>query len=326
MIEAKVPVVPGSKGLINSPQDAKKLVAKLDGFPLIVKASAGGGGKGMRIIQNEHELEEMIGLARYEAEKAFGNPDVYLERYIEQPRHVEVQILADTKGNVIHLGERDCSVQRRHQKLIEEAPCSVLDDKQRQEIGIAAVKAAKSVNYTGAGTIEFLLAPDKKFYFMEMNTRIQVEHSVTELVTGVDILKEQIRVAAGLKLAYKQKDIKISGHAIEFRVNAENPSKNFMPSPGKLNLYLPPGGPGVRVDSHAYQGYTIPPYYDSLVAKLMVWDINRKKAIDRGLRALEEYVIEGIHTTIPFHERVLNNAYFRKGDISTNFIQHRLDE
>jgi len=325
MIAAKVPVVPGSKGTITSGLDVKMLIKQMGGFPLIVKASAGGGGRGMRIVQNEHELDEMIGLARSEAEKAFGNPEVYIEKYIENPRHVEVQIMADQHGHVVHMGERDCSIQRRHQKLIEESPCCVLDEKQRAEIGVAAVKAAKAVGYAGAGTVEFLLAPDKKFYFMEMNTRIQVEHSVTEMVTNMDLVKEQLLVAGGEKLSMKQKDIAINGHAIEFRINAENPDRNFMPSPGPLNLYLPPGGPGVRVDSHAYQGYRIPPTYDSLVAKLMVWGKDRQEAVERGLRALDEFVVEGIHTTIPFHMKVLNNAFFRKGDISTSFIQRRMD-
>ncbi|MFA5929055.1 MAG: acetyl-CoA carboxylase biotin carboxylase subunit [Candidatus Margulisiibacteriota bacterium] len=326
MIEAKVPVIPGSKGKIESSKDVTKIIKQMGGFPLIVKASAGGGGRGMRIVQNEEELDGLISVARMEAEKSFGNPEVYIEKYIENPRHVEVQIMADKYGNVVHLGERDCSIQRRHQKLIEESPCSVLSKKQRTEIGQIAVKAAKAVGYVGAGTIEFLLTPDKKFYFMEMNTRIQVEHCVTEMVTGFDLVKEQILVAAGNKLSIKQKNINFNGHAIEFRINAEDPDKNFMPCPGTLELYLPPGGPGVRVDSHVYQGYTIPPTYDSLVAKVIVWGRNRKEAIDRGTRALNELVIEGIKTTTPFHLKVLNNAFFRKGDIATNFIQRRIDE
>ena len=324
MQQSRVPVVPGSKGVITSGKEVGKLMKMMGGFPLIVKASAGGGGRGMRVVQNEKELDEMIGLARFEAEKAFGNPEVYIEKYIENPRHVEVQIMADGHGNVVHLGERDCSIQRRHQKLLEESPCAVLDEKQRAEIGATAVRAAKAVGYVGAGTIEFLLAPDKKFYFMEMNTRIQVEHSVTEMVTDTDLVREQILVAAGKKLSFKQKDIKINGHAIEFRINAEDPDKNFMPCPGTLSLYLPSGGVGVRVDSHAYQGYTIPPTYDSLVAKLIVWDKNRKSCIARSVRALEEFVIEGIHTTIPFHLKVLGNAFFQKGDIATNFIDRRM--
>ncbi|MFC1478281.1 acetyl-CoA carboxylase biotin carboxylase subunit [Candidatus Margulisiibacteriota bacterium] len=326
MREARVPVIPGSKGTVETGADLSKMVKRTGGYPLIVKASAGGGGRGMRIVQNEHELDEMIGIARFEAEKSFGNPEVYIEKYIENPRHVEVQIMADKHGNVIHLGERDCSVQRRHQKLIEESPCCALDSKQRAEIGQTAVKAAKAVGYVGAGTVEFLLAPDKKFYFMEMNTRIQVEHSVTELTTDTDLVQEQILVAAGEKLSIKQKDVEVRGHAIEFRINAEDPDKNFMPSPGPLNLYLPPGGPGVRVDSHAYQGYVIPPTYDSLVAKLMVWGKDRDAAIERGVRALDEFVVEGIKTTIPFHLKVLQNGFFRKGDISTNFIQRRMEE
>jgi len=324
MLNAKIPVTPGSKGIIKSAKEVKLLVKEMDGFPLIIKASSGGGGRGMRLVHNENELSEMIILARSEAEKSFGNPDVYIEKYIENPRHIEVQILADRFGNVVYFAERDCSIQRRHQKLIEESPSAALSKKQRMEMGLVAVRAAKAVDYVGAGTVEFLLSQDGKFYFMEMNTRIQVEHCVTEMVTNIDLVKEQIKIAAGERMKIKQKDIGVLGHAIEFRINAENPDKNFMPSPGQLSLYLPPGGPGVRVDSHAFQDYVIPPVYDSLIAKVIVWGENRKKAIERSIRVLDEFVIEGVYTTIPFHLKVLNNAFFRKGDIATNFIQTRL--
>ncbi|AFM42241.1 acetyl-CoA carboxylase, biotin carboxylase subunit [Desulfosporosinus acidiphilus SJ4] len=323
MIDAGVPVVPGSKDIIKDDQMAET-VADSIGYPVLIKASAGGGGKGMRVAQNAKELSKAIQAAQTEAQAAFGNSDVYLEKYVEEPRHIEIQILADKYGEVVHLGERDCSLQRRHQKLLEEAPSSALTPELRAKMGSVAVKAAKSANYSNAGTIEFLLDRHGNFYFIEMNTRIQVEHPVTELVTGLDLVKEQIRLAAGEPLGYTQEDIEIRGWAIECRINAENPDKNFMPSPGTLKIYHAPGGPGVRVDSAAYQGYTVSPYYDSMVGKLIVWGATREEAIQRMKRALEEFVIEGIHTTIPFHLKVLENAFYRRGEVYTNFIQRRI--
>lgn len=319
MIKANVPVVPGSDGVISDLSLALKVADEIK-YPVIIKASAGGGGKGMRVANNKEEAEKFTTMAQQEALSAFGNADVYLEKYIVRPRHIEIQILADSFGNVIHLGERDCSVQRRHQKLIEESPSSALTSELREIMGLAAVNAAKAVNYEGAGTVEFLLDVDNSFYFMEMNTRIQVEHSVTEMVTGVDLIKEQIRVAAGEKLSYTQEDISVCGHAIEMRINAEDFEKGFMPSPGKISLFLPSGGPGVRVDTHIYPGYSVPPNYDSMLAKLIVWGKTREEAIARGLRALDEFVIDGVKTVIPFHQIVLKNEYFVKGDIYTDFI------
>lgn len=318
MKNAGVPVVPGSDGLIEDEVEALKLAEEI-GYPVIIKATAGGGGKGMRVAYTNEEFKKSLQMAKQEAEKAFGNAGVYLEKYLEQPRHIEIQVLADKHGNVIHLGERDCSIQRRHQKLVEEAPSPALSEKLRSEMGEAAVKAAQAVNYHGVGTVEFLLE-DNKFYFMEMNTRIQVEHPVTEQITGVDLINEQIKVAAGDKLSYKQDDIKINGWAIECRINAENPAKNFMPSPGKINFYLPSGGIGVRVDSAAYPGYTITPFYDSMIAKLIVWGRNREEAIERMKRALNEFAIDGIDTTIPFHLKLLDNELFKKGDFDTKFL------
>ncbi|HEY8909741.1 MAG TPA: acetyl-CoA carboxylase biotin carboxylase subunit [Desulfosporosinus sp.] len=323
MIEAGVPVVPGSKDIITDEETAAT-TAEAIGYPVLIKASAGGGGKGMRVAQNSKELGKAIQAAQNEAQAAFGNSEVYLEKYVEEPRHIEFQILGDKFGNVVHLGERDCSLQRRHQKLLEEAPSSALTPKLRAQMGAVAVKAAKSANYSSAGTIEFLLDRHGNFYFIEMNTRIQVEHPVTEMVTGLDLVKEQIRVAAGEPLGYTQEDIQIRGWAIECRINAENPDKNFMPSPGTIKIYHVPGGPGVRVDSAAYQGYTVPPYYDSMVGKLIVWGATRQEAIARMKRALEEFVIEGIYTTIPFHLKVLDNAFYRRGEVYTNFIQRRI--
>ncbi len=278
----------------------------------------------MRVAQNVKELSKAVQAAQNEAQAAFGNSDVYLEKYVEEPRHIEIQILGDKYGQVVHLGERDCSLQRRHQKLLEESPSVALSPELRAKMGAVAVKAAKSANYSSAGTIEFLLDRHGNFYFIEMNTRIQVEHPVTELVTGLDLVKEQIRLAAGEALGYTQEDIQIRGWSIECRINAEDPDKNFMPSPGTLKIYHAPGGPGVRVDSAAYQGYTVSPYYDSMVGKLIVWGATRDEAIQRMKRALEEFVIEGIHTTIPFHLRVLENAFYRRGEVYTNFIQRRI--
>ena len=320
MRESKVPVVPGSEGLIDSTDKAIKL-AKEFGFPVIVKATAGGGGRGMRIAHNADQLATSIESASQEANAAFGNPGIYLEKYITKLRHIEVQILADEHGNTIHLGERDCTVQRRHQKLIEEAPSMHIDSSLREHIGNIAVNAAKSIGYKNAGTIEFILDLEtKKFYFMEMNTRIQVEHPVTEIVCNQDLIKAQLRVASGEKLWLKQDDIKINGHAIEFRINAEDPDKNFTPSPGRIDGYIAPGGPGVRVDSHCYTGYDIPPFYDSMIAKLIVFDEDRSKAISRAKRALDEFAVTGINTTIPFHLKILEHPKFLSGDFSTDFV------
>ena len=323
MIEAGVPVVPGSKELIKDLNSAT-VIAQEIGYPVLIKASAGGGGKGMRLAQNDKELLKSIQAAQAEAQSAFGSSEVYLEKYVEEPRHIEFQILADKYGNVVHLGERDCSMQRRNQKLLEEAPSEALTPELRAEMGEVALKAAKAANYSTVGTVEFLLDRHGNYYFIEMNTRIQVEHPVTELVTGLDLIKEQIKMAAGDTLKYQQEDIVIRGWAIECRINAENPDKNFMPSPGTIEIYHVPGGPGVRVDSAAYQGYTIPPFYDSMVGKLSVWGADRQEAMQRMKRALEEFVIEGIHTTIPFHLKIIDNAFFRRGEVYTNFIQRRI--
>ena len=287
---------------------------------MIIKATAGGGGKGMRVVHSPASLPNLYAMTRAEAQSSFGNSDVYIEKFCENPRHVEVQILADNHGNVIHLGERDCSIQRRHQKLIEEAPCPVITAAQRKELCECAVNAAKSIGYTSAGTMEFLLDKQGNFYFMEMNTRIQVEHPVTEMITGVDIIKEQIRVAYGEPLRYKQKDIKINGHSIECRINAEDPFK-FTPCPGKIDGYHPPGGLGVRIDSAVYDQYVVLPHYDSMIAKLIVHADTREEAIKRMARSLDEFIIGGIKTTIKFHQRIMNNKDFIEGDIDTGFIE-----
>ena len=325
MREAQVPLVPGTEGLIEDISEALKVAAEI-GYPVIVKATAGGGGRGMRVAWDDEELTKAIRQAQKEAEAAFGNPGVYLEKYVEEPRHVEIQIVGDQHGNVVFLGERDCSIQRRHQKLVEEAPSPALDQGLREQMGRAAVAAAKAVNYHGAGTVEFLLDKHGQFYFMEMNTRIQVEHPVTEMITGIDLIKEQIRVAAGQPLSFAQEDVKLDGWAIECRINAENPEKNFMPSPGKVQRYLPPGGYGVRIDSAVYPGYDIPPFYDSMVAKLIVWGKDRQEAIARMKRALDEFVIDGVHTTIPFHAKLMEHPDFVSGHFSTNFLEtHKLE-
>ncbi|MBU0895752.1 MAG: acetyl-CoA carboxylase biotin carboxylase subunit, partial [Candidatus Omnitrophica bacterium] len=287
--------------------------------------SAGGGGRGMRICHNDVRLISAFLTAQREAEAAFGNPDVYIEKFIERPRHIEIQILGDNYGHIIHLGERDCTIQRRHQKLIEESPSPSLSSKLRKRMGDAAVKCARSIGYVNAGTVEFLLDEDNSFYFMEMNTRIQVEHPITETVTGIDLVKEQLRIAAGEKLAYKQEDIKFDGHAIECRINAEDPDNDFMPSPGKIETFNLPGGRGVRIDTHAYQGYTISPYYDSMIGKLIVHGKNRQEAVNICRRALDEFTIEPIKTTIPFHKRVMNNPAFLKGKFSTDFVEKLFD-
>lgn len=314
-----VPVIPGSNGIIKSDTDGKRLAHEI-GFPVIIKASAGGGGKGMRVVWEENDFDKAFQMAKTEAESAFANADVYMEKFIENPRHVEIQIIGDTFGNVHHYGERDCSVQRRHQKLIEESPSPAIDVETRNKMGEAAVLGAKSVNYEGAGTIEFLLDKKKNFYFMEMNTRIQVEHPVTEAVYDVDLVRQQILVAAGEKIdTLPRKPI---GHSIEFRINAEDPENGFRPSPGKIQSLHFPGGFGVRVDSHIYQSYTIPPYYDSLIAKLIVWGKNRHNALARARRALEEFTVEGIKTTIPFHLKVLEDKRFLSGNFDTSFLDN----
>ncbi len=326
MHKAGLPIVPGSAAAIKNKEEALK-TAKSIGYPVIIKAAAGGGGKGMRICHNDLTLISSIMTAQSEAEANFGNSNVYIEKYIEKPRHIEVQIIADRLGNILQLGERDCSIQRRHQKLLEESPSSVVDTKMRKKLGELVVKGMKSVNYLSCGTIEFLLdTKTSKFYFMEMNTRIQVEHPVTEMVTGIDLIKEQLQVAAGEKLKIRQEDIQIKGAAIECRINAEDPEAGFMPSPGKINDLVLPGGPNVRVDTHLYAGYEVPPYYDSLLAKLIVCGNNRNEAIKGMSRALSEFVISPIKTTIPFHLKLMENPLFLKGDISTHFIQDMLKD
>ena len=314
-----VPVVSGSDGPVVTEESALKTARKI-GFPVIIKASAGGGGRGMRIIREEAELEKLFYMAQREALTAFGNGELYMEKYITEMRHIEVQIIADTKGNILHLGERDCSIQRRHQKLIEESPSPIASEKFRKKIGEYAVKAARALKYRNAGTVEFIVEPDGNIYFMEINTRLQVEHPVTEYVTGIDIVKEQIRIAAGLLLEIKQPQVKFFGHAIECRINAEDPER-FIPCPGKITFLALPGGPGVRVDTAAYNGCVIPSYYDSLIAKLIVHGRNREEAIARMKRALDEFIVEGIKTTIPFHKRVLNDPDFIRGEFNTGFVE-----
>ncbi|MGE7764572.1 acetyl-CoA carboxylase biotin carboxylase subunit [Peribacillus sp. NPDC096540] len=318
---AGVPIVPGSKGIIKDTDEGVALANKM-GYPVIIKATAGGGGKGIRVARTEEDLIKGINITQQEAATAFGNPGVYIEKFIEDFRHVEIQVMADNHGNAIHLGERDCTVQRRLQKLVEETPSPALDGETRAEMGQAAVTAALAVNYSGAGTVEFIYDyVNRKYYFMEMNTRIQVEHPVTEMVTGVDLIKEQIKVASGDKLSLSQEDVTFNGWSIECRINAENPEKNFMPSAGKIQMYLPPGGYGVRVDSAAYPGYSIPPYYDSMIAKLIVHAPTREEAIEKMKRALGEFVIEGINTTIPFHIKLLQHDQFVSGEFNTKFLE-----
>ena len=314
-----VPTVPGSDGLLMDETEAYRIAAEI-GYPVIIKATAGGGGRGMRLVQTEADMSKAFMAAQGEAQAAFGNPGVYLEKFVERPRHIEFQILADSYGNVVHLGERDCSIQRRHQKLLEEAPSPILTADQRQKMGDAAVRAAQAIDYVGAGTVEFLVDSHGNFYFMEMNTRIQVEHPVTEMITGIDLIAAQLRVAQGDKLPFTQEQIQFRGHAIECRINAEDPDHNFRPNPGRINGYLAPGGMGVRMDSHVYTDYEIPPYYDSLIGKLIVWGPDRPTAIRRMKRALRECAITGLPTTIPFHQKVLENANFLSGDVYTNFV------
>ena len=318
MMSKNVPITPGT-GIITDIEEAKKQAEKF-GYPVIVKATAGGGGKGMRVANNAQELEQNITLCRQEAEKFFGNPDVYMEKFLVNPRHIEVQIIADKFGNVIHLGERDCSIQRRHQKLVEEAPSPAVSEDIRRKLGDAAVRAAQAANYEGVGTIEFLLDKDKNFYFMEMNTRLQVEHGITEMISNIDIVREQINIAAGNPLSLKQSDVKLYGHAIECRINAEDPDRNFLPAPGEINGYITPGGFGVRVDSHVYSGYKIPPYYDSLISKVMTWAPTREEARRRMYRALKEYVITGVKTTLPFYQELIEDEVFIGGNFDTGFM------
>ncbi len=325
MQKVGVPTVPGSDGLLRNSNQASELAERM-GYPVMIKATAGGGGRGMRLVHSPDQLETLYKAAQGEAEAAFGNAGLYLEKFIDRPRHVEVQILADRHGNVVHLGERDCSIQRRHQKLLEESPSPALDPTLRDRMGAAAVAAAKSINYEGAGTVEFLLDRNGSFYFMEMNTRIQVEHPVTEMVTGIDLIAEQLKIAGGEPLKLKQEEIKLNGHAIECRINAEDASHNFRPSPGRITGWLPPGGPGVRVDSHVYTGYDIPPFYDSLIGKLIVWGSNREVALKRMKRALNECAVTGITTTIDFHLVLLNREEFLKGDVHTKFVEQEMLE
>ncbi|WP_320663498.1 acetyl-CoA carboxylase biotin carboxylase subunit [Prochlorococcus sp. MIT 1223] len=323
MEKVGVPTVPGSQGLLADCEEAARLAADMR-YPIMIKATAGGGGRGMRLVNSPDELESLFKAAQGEAEAAFGNSGLYMEKFIDRPRHVEVQILADKFGKVVHLGERDCSIQRRHQKLLEESPSPALDDSLRLRMGEAAVSAAKSINYEGAGTVEFLLDREGNFYFMEMNTRIQVEHPVTEMVTGIDLISEQLRIAGGDPIQICQEDIHLNGHAIECRINAEDPSHNFRPCPGRITGWLPPGGPGVRVDSHVYTGYEIPPFYDSLIGKLIVWGNDRQAALKRMERALNECAVTGIPTTIDFHLTLLSRSEFLEGDVHTKFVEQQM--
>jgi acetyl-CoA carboxylase biotin carboxylase subunit len=325
MRDAGLPIVPGTEEALLNAEEARMLAEEI-GYPLLMKAVGGGGGRGMRVVNSEDELVEAYNLAKSEASLAFNNPDVYLEKYLNRPRHVEVQVLGDNFGNVIHLGTRDCSLQRRHQKIVEEAPAPGLPPKLADAIGAVAVKGSKAIGYTTVGTFEFLLDQHDDFYFIEMNTRIQVEHGITEMVTGVDLVKWQIRVAAGEELTLKQKDIKFTGHAIECRINAEDVTRNFLPGGGLIELYVPPGGPGVRVDSHLYSGYTAPSNYDSLLAKIMTWGIDRNEAIDRMRRALVETVIIGPPTTLPFHREIMEDERFVNGEIHTSLVTDWLTE
>ncbi|NEO05477.1 MULTISPECIES: acetyl-CoA carboxylase biotin carboxylase subunit [unclassified Moorena] len=323
MQRAGVPTVPGSDGLVSSELEAHAIACQI-GYPVMIKATAGGGGRGMRLVQDDSQLIKLFQAAQGEAQAAFGNGGVYIEKFIQRPRHIEIQILADSHGNVIHLGERDCSIQRRHQKLLEEAPSPVLDPELREKMGNAAVMAAKSINYVGVGTVEFLLDASGEFYFMEMNTRIQVEHPVTEMITGLDLIAEQIKIAQGEKLSLTQDQITLKGHAIECRINAEDPDHAFRPQPGRISAYLPPGGPWVRMDSHVYPDYEIPPYYDSLIGKLIVWGPTRDAAIQRMKRALRECAITGVTTTLTFHQKILETQAFLEGQVYTNFVEKEM--
>ena len=318
-----VPVIPGSEGSIKNLKEAILICEKI-GYPILLKASAGGGGKGIRVVNSFEELETSYNIVKQEAKNAFNDDEIYIEKYIKNPRHVEIQILADEHGNVVHLGERDCSIQRNHQKIIEETPSTIVDEKLRNKMGNAAIKAVKAANYTSCGTVEFLVDDDKKFYFMELNTRIQVEHPITEMRTGIDLVKEQIKIAAGESLKFKQKEIEFKGHAIECRINAENPSKNFMPSPGKINEINLPGGNGVRIDTAIYDGYVIPPNYDSMIAKIITYGTNRNEAISKMKRSLEELVIDGIDTNRDFLFDIIKNQNFIRGNFDTSFIEKEM--
>ena len=320
MKAAGVPAIPGSEGIVESYQQAVDVIKTID-YPIIIKAAAGGGGRGMRLVKDPAELQKSFDTARAEANAAFGNPEVYIEKYISNPRHVEIQILADDYGNVVHLGERDCTIQRRHQKLIEETPSIVVDDDLRRRMGQAAVEGAKAAGYSSAGTVEFLVDAERNFYFMEVNTRIQVEHTITEEITNIDLIKEQIEIAGGNELPFKQSDIKFSGHAIECRINAENTEKNFMPMPGKITTFHTPGGLGVRVDTHAYAGYIMPPYYDSLIAKLIVHGKDRAEALVRMRRALDEFIVEGVPTPIELYKRIFEDPIFIFGNYDTSYVE-----
>ncbi|MDE2728517.1 MAG: acetyl-CoA carboxylase biotin carboxylase subunit [Gemmatimonadota bacterium] len=315
-----VPTIPGTEDVVDD-EDAAVEASREIGFPLVIKASAGGGGRGIRIVRDEGELREAFRLASREAQNAFNNSALYLERYIEKARHIEVQVLGDRHGQVVHLGERDCSIQRRRQKLIEESPSPFVDDELRSGLGEAALRAARAIDYENAGTVEFLVTEDRQFYFMEMNTRIQVEHPVTEMVVSQDLVKEQIRVAAGHPLGFAQEDVQMRGHAIECRINAEDPDRNFMPSTGEITSFHTPGGYGVRVDSHVYAQYVVTPFYDSMLAKLIVWGKDREEAMTRTERALDEFIVEGINTTIPFHQFMLKHPTFRSGQADTDFVE-----
>ncbi len=325
MMAAGVPTVPGSEGLVDSVEEAAPLAEDI-GFPVMIKASAGGGGKGMRIAHDAASFPKLFEAARTEARGAFGDPSVYLEKCILRPRHVEIQVFGDKHGRVVHLGERDCSIQRRHQKLVEEAPSPVLTAETRRAMGDAAVKAAAAIDYVGAGTVEFLLDEDGSFYFIEMNTRIQVEHPVTEVTTGFDLVKEQVLVAAGEPLSFPDEPVVLRGHAIEFRINAEDPSRNFQPSPGQITIFHPPGGPGVRLDTHVYAGYRVPPYYDSLLGKLIVSGKSRKEALVRARYALNSFVIEGVATTLPFLAQIVEDPDFQAGDVDTRFVERFMEK
>jgi len=320
MKKAGVPVIPGSDGSVKGLKDAIQIAEKI-GYPVILKAAAGGGGKGIRVAHNSQDLETAYNIVKQEAKNAFNDDEIYIEKFVVNPRHVEIQILADEHGNVIHLGERDCSIQRKHQKMIEETPSTAIDDRLRNKMGDAAVRAAKAANYTSCGTVEFLVDSNKNFYFMEMNTRIQVEHPITEMRTGIDIVKEQIKIAAGENLKLKQKEVSFRGHSIECRINAENPSKNFMPCPGTITGLNLPGGNGIRIDTAIYEGYTIPPYYDSMIAKIIVYGTTRNEAIAKMKRALEELVIEGVETNRDFLFEIIRNPDFIRGNFDTSFIE-----
>lgn len=320
-----VPVIPGSDGSIKTMQEALRVCDKI-GYPVLLKAAAGGGGKGIRQVNSQAELEPNYNIVKQEAKSSFNDDEIYIEKFIQKPRHVEIQILADEHGNVIHLGERDCSIQRNHQKMIEETPSTIVDDKLRNKMGVAAVKAAKAAGYTSCGTVEFLVDDNRDFYFMEMNTRIQVEHPITEMRTGIDLVKEQIRIAAGEELKWKQKEIIWKGHALECRINAENPSKNFMPSPGTIQEMNLPGGNGIRIDTAIYSGYTIPPYYDSMIAKIITYGVNRNEAISKMKRALEELVIDGVETNRDFLFDIIRNPNFIRGNFDTSFIEKEMQK